>query len=123
LNAITTRLFALLENTSACDEFDGLHGLFEACNTISSLRYEGSESIGVMLLSRKGHPNIEVALSLSVPVRMCDYSAVRKLLEMTSNEVSLLSDSGYIYGLGKSAGIYDQKAEDVFSVHFTKHYQ
>ncbi len=108
---------------SACDEFDGLHGLFEACNTISSLRYEGAESIGVMLLSRRGHLNIDVMLSLLQPVRMRDYRAVRKLLEMTSNEVCLLSDSGYIYGLGKSVGLYDRKAEDLFSVHFTKHYK
>ncbi len=106
----------------ACKEFEGWHGLFESCNTISSLRYEGAEGIGVMLLSRRGHPNIDIMLSLVEPVQIHDYRAVRKLLEMTSSDVCLLSDSGFIYGLGKTTGIYDQRNEDLFTVRFTKHY-
>lgn len=108
--------------SGVCNEFDGLHGLYEACNTISSLRYEGAEGIGRILMARRGHPNIEVTLALSYPVGMRDYRAVRKLLEMSSNEISLLSDSACIYGLGKNADLYDQRAEDLFSVRFTKHY-
>jgi DNA integrity scanning protein DisA with diadenylate cyclase activity len=107
---------------SAGAEIDGLHGLFEACNTISSLRYEGAETIGRMLVARRGHPNIETTLALVRPVRMGDYRAVRKLLEMSSDELCLLSDSGYIYGLGKAVSLYDQRAEDLFSIRFTKHY-
>ena len=103
-------------------EFEGLHGLFHACNTISSLRYEGAEGIGKMLIARRGHPNIEIIITLSSPVPMRDYRAVRKLLEMSLNEISLLSDSGYIYGLGRLVGSYDQKAEDLFLINFTKHY-
>jgi len=71
---------------------------------------------------RRGHPNIEVTLALSYSVRMRDYRAVRKLLDMSSDEISLLSDSGYLYGLGKTCGLYDQRAEDLFSVRFIKHY-
>jgi DNA integrity scanning protein DisA with diadenylate cyclase activity len=103
-------------------EIDGLHGLQEACNTISSLRYEGAEGVGRMLVARRGHPNIETTLALAQPVRVRDYRAVRKLLEMSSDEICLLSDSGYIYGLGKTIGLYDQRAEDLFSIRFTKHY-
>jgi hypothetical protein len=103
-------------------EIDGLHGLFEACNTISSLRYEGAETIGRMLVARRGHPNIETMLAFVQPVRMRDYRAVRKLLEMSSDELCLLSDSGYVYGLGNVVGLYDQRVEDLFSIHFTKHY-
>ena len=105
-----------------CNISEGPYGLYEACNTISSLRYEGAEGIGRMLMARRGHPNIEVTLALSCPVRMHDYRAVRKLLEMSSDEISLLSDSGYIYGLGNTIGLYDQRAEDLFSVRFIKHY-
>jgi DNA integrity scanning protein DisA with diadenylate cyclase activity len=108
--------------SGVCNEFDGLHGLYEACNTISSLRYEGAEGTGRILMARRGHPNIEVTLALSYPVRMRDYRAVRKLLEMSSNEISLLSDSACIYGLGKITDLYDQRAEDLFSIRFTKHY-
>jgi DNA integrity scanning protein DisA with diadenylate cyclase activity len=106
----------------SCGEFVRLPGLFHACNTISSLRYEEAEGIGTMLLSRRGHPNIEVQLALSAPVRMRNYRAARKLLEISSQEISLLSDAVYIYGLGHVVGLYDQRREDLFSINFTKHY-
>lgn len=107
---------------NAGGEPHGLHGLFDTCNTISSLRYEGAEGVGKMLIARRGHPNIKVSLSLTSPVQMREFRAVRKLLEMASSEMSLLSDSGYIYGLGQTVGVYDQRAEDLFSVNFAKHY-
>lgn len=107
--------------TSICnvERFDGL---FESCNTISSLRYEGATSKGKIYFSRKDHPNIEVVLAFQNPVSMSNYRAVRKLLEMSSSEISLLSDTRYIYGLGKTRGIYNQRSEDLFSVDFTSHY-
>lgn len=108
--------------SSTCDQLDGWHGLFEACNTISSLNYEGAEGVGRMLLSKRGHSNIETTLALSAPVKIQNYRAVRKLLEMSSDEISLLSDSGYIYGLGNIKDSYEQTAEDLFLINFTKHY-
>ncbi|WP_416212158.1 DNA integrity scanning protein DisA nucleotide-binding domain protein [Nostoc sp. DedQUE08] len=38
------------------------------------------------------------------------------------DEISLLSDSEYIYGLGKIKGLYEQRTEDLFLINFTKHY-
>ncbi|MBD2505128.1 DNA integrity scanning protein DisA nucleotide-binding domain protein [Anabaena azotica] len=108
--------------STVCREFEGWHGLFEACNTISSLNYEGAEGIGKMLISKRGHPNVEITLTLLTPVKLQNYRAVRKLLEMSSDEICLLSDSGYIYGLGNLKGSYEQRAEDLFLVNFTKHY-
>jgi hypothetical protein len=100
----------------------GLHGLFDACNVISSLRYEGAEGIGKMLVSRRGHPNLEEILSLSTPVSIRDHRAVRKLLEVSAGDLCLLSDSAYIYGLGRLCGAYDPRAEDLFLFSFVKHY-
>ncbi|HYW17927.1 MAG TPA: DNA integrity scanning protein DisA nucleotide-binding domain protein [Nodularia sp. (in: cyanobacteria)] len=106
----------------ACGKFGNWYGLFEACNTISSLKYEGAEGIGRMLLSKRGHPNIETAFALLPPVKIENHRAVRKLLEMSSDEICMLSDSEYIYGLGNIKGSYEQRAEDLFLVKFTKHY-
>ena len=103
-------------------EITGLHGLFDACNIISSLMYEGEEGIGKMVVSRRGHPNVNIALSLILPVRITEYRAVRKLLELSSERFCLLSDSGYIYGFGQINGCYNEKAEDLFIINFTKHY-
>ncbi|MEH2362224.1 DNA integrity scanning protein DisA nucleotide-binding domain protein [Nostoc sp.] len=106
----------------ACGKFGNWYGLFEACNTISSLNYEGAEGIGRMLLAKRGHPNVETTLTLLTPIKLQNYRAVRKLLEMSSDEICLLSDSDYIYGLGNIKGSYKQCAEDLFLVNFTKHY-
>ncbi len=100
----------------------GVQGLFHACNTISSLRYEGAEGIGTMLLARQDHPNLAVKLALASPVRMRNYRAVRKLIELCSEELNLLSDTAAIYGLGQVVGVYDQRREDLFAINFTKHY-
>lgn len=100
---------------------EGIQGLFEACNAISSLRYEGEEGIGNMLIARKGHPNVEVTLSLERPVRMKYPRAVRKLLEISLGELNLLSDSGSVYGFGRTSGPYDQRAEDLFLIRFVRH--
>jgi DNA integrity scanning protein DisA with diadenylate cyclase activity len=105
-------------------EIEGLHGLFDACNMISSLRYEGAEGIGRMLIARRGHPNIQERLRLSRPIRITDCRAVRKLLEISSSEsnLSLLCDSASIYGFGEFVGPYDAQREDLFVVNFTKHH-
>jgi hypothetical protein len=86
------------------------------------MRYEGAEGIGRMLIAKPDHPNIEIILSLSSPVKMNDHRAVRKLLEISSDENCLLTDSAFIYGIGRSIGLYDQRREDLFLVNFTKHY-
>lgn len=107
---------------SAGNDFFGLHNLFETCNMISSMRYEGEEGIGKLLIARKGHPNIEETITLEHPVILRDYRAVRKLLEISSDEESLLSDSAQIYALGKINGEYKSSDEDLFSIHFNSHY-
>jgi DNA integrity scanning protein DisA with diadenylate cyclase activity len=53
---------------------------------------------------------------------MNDYRAVRKVLQMSSSDIKLLSDSGYIFGLGKIIGTYDEKLEDLFFIRFTKYF-
>jgi DNA integrity scanning protein DisA with diadenylate cyclase activity len=103
-------------------KFEGLYGLFNTCNIISSLRYEGREGTGNMLIAKRGHPNIETTIELSSPVRMHDYRAVRRLIELSSNEFYLLSNAAYIYGLGKLTGSYDQDAENLFSINFTENF-
>ena len=96
--------------------------LFTTCNTISSLRYEGAEGVGKMLLARRGHPNLEEVFALTCPTELTDYRAVRKLLEMTTPDVHLLADGENVYALGRQVGHYDAEREDLFVVHFVTHY-
>ncbi|MFD2787825.1 diadenylate cyclase [Hymenobacter rubripertinctus] len=96
--------------------------LFATCNTISSLRYEGAEGVGKMLLARRGHPNLSEVFALTCPTPLTDYRAVRKLLEMTTPDVSLLADGENVYALGRQIGQYDATREDLFVISFVTHY-
>ncbi len=96
--------------------------LFTTCNTISSLRYEGAEGVGRLLLARRHHPNLEEIFALTCPTPLTDYRAVRKLLEMTTPDVHLLADGENVYALGRQVGHYDAAREDLFAVNFITHY-
>ncbi|OGX91532.1 DNA integrity scanning protein DisA nucleotide-binding domain protein [Hymenobacter coccineus] len=96
--------------------------LFVTCNTISSLRYEGAEGVGRLLLARRHHPNLEEIFALTCPTPLTDYRAVRKLLEMTTPDVHLLADGENVYALGRQVGHYDTAREDLFAVNFVTHY-
>ncbi len=96
--------------------------LFDICNTISSLRYEGAEGVGKLLLVPRGHPNIEEVFALTCPTELTDYRAVRKLLEMTTPDVHLLADGENVYALGRQIGHYDSVREDLFIISFVTHY-
>ncbi len=98
------------------------HGLFDACNAISALKYEGAEGIGSMLLSRRDHPEIYQLLKLDSPVSMRDFRSVRKLLEVAEGNIRLLSDASCVYGFGSLRPGYDFSNADIFTVNFTKHY-
>ncbi len=100
----------------------GVAQLFTTLNTISSLRYEGAEGVGRLLLAQRGHPNVAEVFALTCPTELSDYRAVRKLLEMTSHDVHLLADGEKVYALGRHVGHYEASREDLFDIHFVTHY-
>ncbi|SFQ66401.1 DNA integrity scanning protein DisA nucleotide-binding domain protein [Hymenobacter arizonensis] len=114
---------ALLDTPAQSLGFDpATTKLFATCNTISSLRYEGAEGVGKLLLARRGHPNIEEIFALTCPTELTDYRAVRKLLEMTTPDIHLLANGESVYALGRQVGKYDAVREDLFVISFVTHY-
>lgn len=99
-----------------------LHILYDACNTISSLKYEGEEGLGKMIIAAKNHKNVELNIALEQPIHIKDFRKVRKFLELADHKNLLISDSVFIYGLGKLKGKYDHHDESLFVIHFTKHF-
>jgi hypothetical protein len=99
-----------------------VQGLFDACNTLSTLKYEGKDGVGRIVFARPKHPHVQVDLALSSPVPLQSFGAVRKLLQMASGDLRLLCDSYQVYGLGRVLPGYDLAAEDVFTVRFTKQF-
>ena len=99
----------------------GTNVLFDAFNSISSMKYEGTESVGKIILSILEHSSIKTMLTFSSPININNYRAVRKLLEMSEGDICLLYNDQTIYGLGKVIGPYDQRLENIFIVKFIKH--
>ncbi len=106
----------------AGDNMDGFHGLYEACNTIASLKYEGEEGLGKMVIAKKNHPNIRLTLQLKEPIMIRDFRKVRKFLELSDDTSLIISDAAYIYGLGEVTGKYHPTEESLFIINFISHY-
>ncbi|MBN1908225.1 MAG: DNA integrity scanning protein DisA nucleotide-binding domain protein [Pirellulales bacterium] len=95
---------------------------FDACSTISTLRYEGAHCAGRIVYVSRNHPSLELDIALKAPVHLEQYEAVRKLLELSSENLALLCDAATIYGLGRISHTYDELREDVFEVRFERQF-
>ena len=103
--------------------FNGLHGLYDACNTIASMKYEGAEGIGKLAIANKEHINLRLTLELEEPIKVNDYRKVRKFLELSTEDSIIISDSYQIYGLGELVGKYNPKDESLFVINFISHFK
>ncbi|RSK45029.1 diadenylate cyclase [Hymenobacter rigui] len=100
----------------------GSHGLYDACNGVAALRHEGDEGVGTMLVSRRNHQAVVPVLTLESPIPLRDYRRIRKLLELSEDRNSLITDATDVFGLGYLIEPTDPQYEPLFTVHFTKHY-
>lgn len=108
--------------SQAGNNFDGLHGLYDACNEIASMKYEGAIGLGKLIIAPKNHKNIKLTLELRTPIRLNEHRKVRKFLELSDENSSIVCDSALIYGLGEIRGRYNPREESLFVVNFTSHY-
>ncbi len=109
--------------SQAGKNFHGLHGLYDACNSIASLKYEGAEGLGKIIIAKKDHPNVRLTLQLQEPIRVRDFRKVRKFLELSNDNALIISDSELIYGLGEQTGKYNPKDESLFVINFISHFK
>jgi DisA bacterial checkpoint controller nucleotide-binding len=96
--------------------------LFELSNLISAERYEGAGSKGRLVICNQENPNISVKVKLKNSIKIANYRGIRKLLEVSSDEMALLCDGACVWGLGSPLQIYDPLNENVFEIRFTGHY-
>ncbi|HVU53525.1 MAG TPA: hypothetical protein VHD83_00650 [Puia sp.] len=95
-----------------------VHELFPACEMLSKLKYEGRENLGHLIVCRGNHPHLEMTLQFEAAFPITEYRKVRKLLEMTTQEVGVVTNGESIKGLGLINKAYDGGKEDVFHIHF-----
>jgi DNA integrity scanning protein DisA with diadenylate cyclase activity len=104
------------------ENFEGLHIAYDAINAVSSMKYEGEETRGGLVISPIGHENVCVNIRFVKPVNIREYRKVAKLLRLTSKGTFLLSDSFRIYGIGSIIGNYNSQSENLFVVEFIQHH-
>ena len=102
--------------------YEVTHQLLDAFNNISLLKYEGAEVLGRILIMPESHPNVETLIQFKSPIPIREMRTIRKLLETTSVELSLLLQGYNVIGIGKIKGNYDCTREDLFEIRFKKHY-
>jgi hypothetical protein len=98
-----------------------IHGLFKACEFISSLTYEKSVPTGEMIIARKGHSNVKATVTLEKPIDIDSYRAIRKLLEISSAGDAILTDGSAVTGFGRLVGQYKETDADLMVVRFLGH--
>lgn len=102
----------------ACGDLPAFRGLFRACDTVSSLSYEGAETTANLAMARHDHPNLEKVVAFANPVVLDDHRALRKTLEMTSPDLIAFATDRHVHSLGKTVGRYAPQHEDLFRVRF-----
>ncbi len=100
----------------------GIGDLCEWCNVISSMKYEGQDGIGEIVVARDDHPDIERDFTFTRQIDLRDYRAVRKLLQLGSKGAAVIANAVGISGIGRIKTSYDASREDVFVVRFVQHH-
>ena len=96
--------------------------LFSFANAIAAERYEGAGSQGRLIICQANHPCIATKVKLKTPINIYNYRGIRKLLEVSSNQMALLCDVENIWGLGFPLNTYKSDLENLFEIRFTEHY-
>lgn len=96
--------------------------LLTFANSIAAERYEGGESKGRLIIAPREHQDISVEIKLKLPISTNNYRGIRKLLEVSSNELALLCDTRKIWGLGTPLDTYNSSLENLFEIQFAEHH-
>jgi hypothetical protein len=76
--------------------------LFEAMNALSAQPYDGRTGIGTLLINKPGTALADVQVEFRKPIHLSATRALRKALEMTGPDLSLLTDGIHASGLGRA---------------------
>lgn len=99
-------------------------GVFDCCLKIAAMGYEKASARGKIVLARRDHPAIQTRISFRNPVNLNSSRGVRKLLEMTRNNLLYLhTNSTVVWGLvGLDAARLDENDESLFEIEFIDSY-
>lgn len=96
--------------------------LFDSCNLVSSLPYEGTEGVGSVILTGKDRPPLKMALELERPFPLKDFRKVRKFLELSKQGLFVVCDGTHIVGLYQKLR-RNEDSPAMLVIEFTGHYR
>ena len=96
--------------------------LFSFANAIAAERYEGAASEGRLIICQRDSVDIAAKVKLTTPIKIYNYRAIRKLLEVSSNNMALLCDIETVWGLGLPLDTYQPSRENLFEIRFAEHH-
>lgn len=94
--------------------------LFQSCATITSLKYEGEEGTGQIIVAPADHPDVHVEVAFKSPIPLAHHRAVRKLLQLSTDGLSLISDGDKVLGLGSVVCVPSRSSAELFVLRFTQ---
>jgi DisA bacterial checkpoint controller nucleotide-binding len=74
--------------------------LYSQLDRVALLRYENSQETSFLGLCRVDHPALSLRFAIEAPIRIQDVSYVRKMLNISSPSLPVLSDGLVIFGFG-----------------------
>ncbi|HEY9768393.1 MAG TPA: DNA integrity scanning protein DisA nucleotide-binding domain protein [Coleofasciculaceae cyanobacterium] len=96
--------------------------LLSFANAIAAERYEGTIGKGRLIVCQTNHPDISAKVKLKVPIEIYNYRGIRKLLEVSSNQMALLCDGESVWGFGVPLDTYQPSLENLFEIRFVEHH-
>jgi hypothetical protein len=99
------------------------HALLDRLNVVSATNYERRVGRGRVVIAKADHPAVRHKLRFATPVPLGEAQWTRKLVEMASDGVALLSDAASVLGLVMVSEEYDASREDLFEIAFVDHYK
>lgn len=92
--------------------------LYQACNEIAAMPYESGEAKGGFIIAAADHQAIAYRARLVQIMPIRQRKAIRKLIESSDAEFSVVTDRAHAYGLGTIGRDYDSAQEAIFKVRF-----
>ncbi len=98
--------------------FMGLHQLFDLCNDLSRMRYEGMENTGQLIIAAGKNQHIELTMELDEMFPLDKKYRSRKMLQLSNESQGIVTDTHDVRGLGIIKNSYSPDEESVFSICF-----
>ncbi|MBN8574775.1 MAG: DNA integrity scanning protein DisA nucleotide-binding domain protein, partial [Candidatus Kapabacteria bacterium] len=142
INEITRKsAISMMQSVELFSRYEGnpdllaLSKLFYTCNAVVSLNYEGKSCDGeILFLNRKDinvllKPNHKLAgfrvyLVFEKPIKISNLRQLRKLLEASGQEIKIVSDSEFLFGLvSLDDSVNFHQLRSIYRVKFSKQSQ